>query len=189
MNALAHSVEALYSPVATPVTSMYAHESIAALISSLPHVVSDPRNVQHRETALYGAWLAGWSLNATTMGLHHKLCHVLGGIGLPHSGVHSVLLPYVAAWVGPAAPEVTQQFASRHFAGSAPSLGLWQLRREMGAPASLDAVGYPADQEDEVVRQVLANPPDSPREVTEAAVREILASARAGAPPTAPALG
>ena len=70
----------------------------------LPEVVREPQNLSHREILLYGAWLAGWALNATAMGLHHRLCHVLGGIGLPHAGVHSVLLPYVVAWISSAAP-------------------------------------------------------------------------------------
>jgi len=187
MNALAHCVEALYSPSATPVTSMYAHESIEALCSSLPRVIVDPHNVHYREGALFGACLAGWALNATTMGLHHKLCHVLGGFGLPHAGVHSVLLPYVVAWVSSAAPQVTEQLSVRHFAGTPPWLGLWELGRRLGTPSALTSVGYRADLEDEVVRHVLASPPESPRVITESAVRAILSDASVGAEPAAQA--
>jgi maleylacetate reductase len=185
MNALAHSVEALYSPSATPLTSMYAQESVTALVAALPDVVREPQNLSHREVALYGAWLAGWALNATTMGLHHKLCHVLGGLELPHAGVHSVLLPHVVAWVSSAAPHVTEQLAARHFAGTEPWLALWQLGRGIDAPTSLSALGYSVDHEDEVVRQVLAHPPESSRIITEEAVRRILVAARSGAEPIA----
>ena len=183
MNALAHSIEALYSPTADLVTTMYANESIGALVSALPRVVVDPRHLHTRETLLYGAWLAGWSLNATAMGLHHRLCHVLGGMGLPHSGVHSVLLPYVVAWISAAAPEVTDSLSSRHFPGSSPAVGLWEFGRDLGVPTSLADVGYSADREDDVVHQVLTLPPESRRPVTQEAVREILSAADAGSRP------
>ena len=42
---------------------------------------------------------------ATTMSLHHKLCHVIGGtFDLPHASVHATVLPYVLAYNLPAAP-------------------------------------------------------------------------------------
>ena len=38
-------------------------------------------------------------LGATTMGLHHKLCHVLGGsFDLPHAETHTVVLPHALAY-------------------------------------------------------------------------------------------
>lgn len=45
--------------------------------------------------ALYAAWLCASCLAATSMGLHHKLCHVLGGkLNTPHSETHAILLPH-----------------------------------------------------------------------------------------------
>ncbi len=47
-----------------------------------------------RADALDAAWLAG-ACSGATMGLHHKPCHVLGGIlGLPHLETHAVALPH-----------------------------------------------------------------------------------------------
>ena len=102
---------------------------------------------------------------------------------LERPGVHAVLLPYVVTWVGSAAPQVTEQLATRHFAGAVPSLGLWQLGRRLGTPSSLVSVCYTAYHEDEVVRQVLANQPESPRPITATALRTILTSASIGAEP------
>src|SRR5207253_1163287 len=79
MNAIAHCVEALYAPDGNPVVSLMAEEGIRALAASLPVVVKEPANLDARSQALYGAWLAGASLGAVSMGLHHKLCHALGG--------------------------------------------------------------------------------------------------------------
>ena len=89
-NALAHAVEALYAPDGSPVISMLAAEGVRALAEALPAVVAQPHDVDVRGTALYGAWLCGACLGATTMGLHHQLAHILGGsFGLSHAGTHS----------------------------------------------------------------------------------------------------
>ena len=92
MNALAHAVESLYAPDSTPESSMVAEEAIRALAYGLPRAVRQPDDLKARTETLRGAWLAGWSLGSTTMGLHHKLAHVLGGrYQLPHAGTHSAL--------------------------------------------------------------------------------------------------
>jgi maleylacetate reductase len=52
-----------------------------------------------RSTAQYGAWLSGICLGSAGMALHHKLCHVLGGMfDLPHAELHAVLLPHVLSF-------------------------------------------------------------------------------------------
>ena len=62
-------------------------------------IARNPRDLEVRGEALYGAWLAGSVLGITSMGLHHKLCHALGGaFDLPHAQTHAVMLPYVAAY-------------------------------------------------------------------------------------------
>jgi maleylacetate reductase len=105
MNALAHLVEGLYAPDASPVTAVLAEEGIRALADALPRVVVAPGDLDARSCALYGAWLAGWVLGTAGMGLHHKICHVLGGAyNLPHAGTHSAVLPFVTAYNAPAAP-------------------------------------------------------------------------------------
>jgi hypothetical protein len=86
MNALAHAVEALYAPDVSPVVALMAEEAARCLVTALPAVVDAPHEVPGRALALRGAWLAGACLGATTMSLHHKLCHVLGGLyDLPHA--------------------------------------------------------------------------------------------------------
>ena len=105
MNALAHALESLYAPDATPRSLEVAEEAIRALADGLPDAVARPDDLEARTAALRGAWLAGWALGSTTMGLQHKLAHVLAGkYQLPHAGVHSALLPHVAAFNAPAVP-------------------------------------------------------------------------------------
>src|SRR3954466_15353087 len=93
MNAMAHCAEALYAHDGNPIVSLIAEEGIRALAKALPAVVQAPKDLEARTSALYGAWLAGMTIATTGNGLHHKLCHVLGGFGLPHAQPHPTLPP------------------------------------------------------------------------------------------------
>lgn len=183
MNALAHCVEALYAPDASPVTTLLAAEGIRALAGSLPGAVARPGDVEARSAALYGAWLAGWVLGTTSMGLHHKLAHVLGGTyGLPHGGVHSALLPYVAAFNAPAAPEALARVAGALATPDAGG-GLYDLAVALGAPTSLAALGLPADVVDDIASTVVAAGVANPRALDVGDVRALLLAAHAGERP------
>ena len=94
MNAIAHCVEALWVDSRTPVTVGLATEAMRRFAQNLPAVVADGANVAARGECLIGAWLAGTVLSSGTA-LHHKLAHVLGGLGLPHAETHAIMLPHV----------------------------------------------------------------------------------------------
>jgi maleylacetate reductase len=144
MNALAHAIEALYAPDTTSTSLAVAQEAIATLVHALPRVTGQPGNVEARTTALRGAWLAGWSLGITTMGLHHKLAHVLGGtFQLWHAGVHSALLPQVAAFNVPSAGTAFDRAARALGVGGPEAVphALFGLARQLGAPTSLAGLG------------------------------------------------
>jgi len=99
INAIAHAVEALYAPDTSPVISLFAQEGTRCLAEALPRIVDDPSDLEARSLALRGVWMCGSCLGSTTMSLHHKLCHVLGGtLDLPHAPTHAVILPCVAAF-------------------------------------------------------------------------------------------
>ena len=176
MNAIAHAIEAAYAPDGSPVTALLAAEAIGALSAALPVVVREPGNLPARERALYGSWLAGTVLGATTMGLHHKLAHVIGGsYRLPHAGTHSALLPHVVAFNAAAAHDELAAAARAAGAAGPGGLGaaLFDLATATGAPTSLSLLGMPDTAIDDVVEQVLADrrgppagtatPPASPR--------------------------
>jgi maleylacetate reductase len=186
LNAVAHALESLYAPDATEASSAVAEAGLTALAGGLPRVVDDPGDLDARSVTLYGAWLAGWALGGTTMGLHHKLAHVLGGShDLPHAETHAVLLPHVAAFNAPAAPGA--------FAAAARALGvegpdrvpaaLFDLAELLGAPTSLAEVGLPGDVLDEVAATTMAAGVSNPREVTQADLVQLLGDAWAGVRP------
>jgi len=122
MNAMAHCAEALYAHDGNPIVSLMAEEGIRALAAALPAVVAAPKDLEARTSALYGAWLAGMTIATTGNGLHHKLCHVLGGtFGLPHAETHTVVLPHAAAYNAAAAPEAMARVAGRSMRGASPA--------------------------------------------------------------------
>jgi maleylacetate reductase len=94
VNAMAHAVEAGYAPDRTPVTDLLAPAATATLLDGIDRLLTGEPSA--REVLLRGAWLAGNCLAVATMGLHHKLCHVIGGLfDLDHAWTHTVLLPHV----------------------------------------------------------------------------------------------
>lgn len=177
MNALAHCVEALYAHDGTPVTSLMAEEGIRALAANLPGAVRDGADGEARSGALYGAWLAGSALGAVAMGLHHRICHVLGGsFDLPHAETHAVILPHVAAFNAPAAREAMQRTAGALGVDDAAG-GLYDLRAALGCPASLRELGMPQGQLDAAADRVMESPYPNPRPFRAEDVRALLRAA------------
>jgi maleylacetate reductase len=185
LNALAHSVEAFWAPGRNPVTSLGAEESVRALAQGLPAVLADPADLAGRTRALYGAYLAGAAFAVAGAGLHHKICHVLGGsFGLPHARTHAVVLPYVLAFNAPAAPDAAGRVAAALGAGKDPHAAagaLTSLALALGAPTSLRELGMPEDGLDRAAELVTpAVPADNPRPVTVELVRDMLTQAWEG---------
>ena len=184
MNAIAHAVEALYAPDATPIVTLMALEGTSALVKALPVIVARPTDREARTKALYGAWLCGACLGNATMSLHHKLCHALGGaLDLPHADTHAVVLPYAVAFNAPAVPAPMSRLAAALEADD-PASALWQLGHALGAPQSLAALGMTGADVDHVASLAVANPYGNPVPVTEAGVRELLLAALRGAAPS-----
>ncbi len=103
MNALAHCVEALYSVTHSPRTDAIAASAVGYISRSLLRCYQDGQDLQARTAMLTGAHLAGLALSGVTMGLHHGLCHVLGGTaGVPHGIANAIILPYAIRFNAPA---------------------------------------------------------------------------------------
>jgi maleylacetate reductase len=212
LNGAAHAVEALYARDADPITRVLAEDALRALAAHLPHVVS--RTPERRRGslagALYGAWLAGVCLDRAAMGVHHKICHVLGGsFGLPHAEVHAVVLPHAAAFNRDAAPEAMGRLSAALASAepppmtigtpmssaaprSAPSPGndapaaLFALAARLGAPRSLSALGMKRGDLDRAAELVTQSPYGNPRPVDRKGIRALLDDAFEGREPAGP---
>lgn len=183
MNAIAHCVEALYAADGNPINALQAEEGIRALASALPLLMRSPRDPDARSDAMYGAWLAGASFATVGLGLHHKLCHVLGGsFNLPHAETHSIVLPHAARYNRDAAPAAMVRIARALGAKDAPQ-GLYDLEVALGLEMRLSAIGMPADGLERAARIATENPYPNPREIAHAGVLSLLADAFAGRRP------
>jgi maleylacetate reductase len=183
MNAIAHCVEGLYAPDGNPIISLFCAEGIRALARSLPVIVREPRSLPPRSDALYGAWLAGTVLGAVSIGIHHKLCHTLGGsFNLPHAEVHTVVLPHAVAFNSEAAGDAMRIVAEALGVKSA-ARGLYDLAAAIGAPVALKDIGMPEDGLELAAELATQNPYANPRPVEYAAVLKLLEDAYAGTRP------
>jgi maleylacetate reductase len=163
LNAMAHAAEALYSPQANPAVDNFATEAITRLARALPRIADQPDDLDARADALTGAWLAGICLGTVGMGLHHKVCHVLGGsFGLPHSETHAVVLPHVLAYNAAAAPEAMRRIAAALGATDAPT-ALFDLAGRLGAPGSLRSLGLAEADLPAVAERAAEQPYPNPR--------------------------
>lgn len=179
-NAVAHAAEALYAPDASPIISLMAEEGARAILRSLPRILESPQDPEARSDALYGAWLCGSTLGATTMSLHHKLCHTLGGtFGLSHAETHTVVLPYALAYNLSAAPSALAAL-QRATGDYDPADYIRRTSLSLGAPSNLADLGLADGDVEEVVRLATKNPYSNPRPVTEDAIRTIVTSALSG---------
>lgn len=190
MNAIAHAVEGLYAPDITPIVSLMAAEGTRAMAAALPRVVADGADVEARGEAQYGAWLCGAVLAATTMSLHHKLCHSLGGtLDLPHAPTHTVVLPHALAYNQSGAPDVVAALSEALGGGADPARALWDLAGRLGAPRSLAELGMAEADIPRIAELAIADPYANPRPVTRDGVERLLRAAWAGDAPPAPGRG
>jgi maleylacetate reductase len=177
VNAIAHAIEALYAPDASPIISLMAEDAIRALGLALPALRDNIDDSEARENALYGSWLAGACLGATTMGLHHKLCHVLGGtLDLPHASTHSVMLPHVFAFNAPAAPRATSAVERALGVVDAVS-GLAEFIDALRVTHSLRELGVTESRVGFAPAAVISDHYSNPRPVSEPEVAAIIAAA------------
>jgi maleylacetate reductase len=177
LNAIAHAVEALYAVDTNPVTALQAEEGIRRLAAALPVIAADLSNREARTGALLGAWLCGMCLGNAAMALHHKICHVLGGMfNLPHAETHAVMLPYTAAYNAAAAPAAMQIVARALGVMDAPS-GLLDLKRSLVDRMSLASLGMTRDGIEPAARAAAASPYPNPRPIALEPVRKLIAAA------------
>jgi alcohol dehydrogenase class IV len=187
LNAMAHCVDSLWGPDANPVSEALAVAGARNLRQGLPAVRLDGTDLAARADVLGAAYLAATAFASAGSGLHHKICHVLGGTyALPHAATHAVVLPHVAAFNVPLSPT----------AGSALALamgrddgvtGLRDLYLALDAPTALRDLGLAESDLPEAVGLVVeAAPASNPRPVDTAGIEQLLRAAWSGEPAGTP---
>ena len=184
LNAMAHAAEALYAPGVAPLVALTAEEALRTLHGALPRVKDAPDDVRARADALYGAHLAGPVLSESTMGLHHKLAHVLGGrFGQPHAETHAALLPHVVAYNHDGAKPAMRRLrrALGLSPGGDPASALHDFTLALEAPTRL--ASFAAEDVPDAARRATSQAYPNPVPLDEAGLRALLHDARLGLRP------
>jgi maleylacetate reductase len=179
MNALAHCVEACYATDVNPVVPPVALEGIRRISRSLPRCIADGRDLEAREELLTGAYLAGFSIANARMGLHHGICHVLGGkTGVAHGLLNTVVLPHVMRFMADAVPDAMGAIAEAMNSTSAPE-AVAALVASLPVPQRLRDAGVPEEVLDSVAAEAASNSRirKDPKPVTDAQIRDLLRAA------------
>ena len=180
MNAIAHAVEALYSPEANPMTDMLAEQGIAAIARALPLIHKNPQDKEARSDALFGAWACGTCLGAVGMSLHHKLCHTLGGsFNMAHAETHTVILPHAVVYNAPGARKAIETVA-RALGVENAAQGLFDMAKNLGAPCSLKELGFKEDDIPRAAEIACRAPYPNPVSLEMQKILELLRNAWAG---------
>ncbi len=104
MNALAHTIEALYSKARNPVSRVHAREGLPLLYRGLHTIAAGSAQRDDYIALALGAYYAGVSITNARTGLHHSICHKLGpAVELTHGMTNSIVLPHVLEFNLPAA--------------------------------------------------------------------------------------
>ena len=178
MNALAHAVEALYTPAANPVAEGAALRAVAAIA----HGLGDHDDPDREQLALGGV-LAGWASGVAGYAVHHVLCQTTVRVaGTPHARTNAVMLPHSLRLMEPRVPELLAKVAVALGVGK-PSPALASARvahyaARCGA-TRLSVLGVGEAHLDEIAsaaagRAELQNTPDAPDEDE---LRDVLAAA------------
>jgi maleylacetate reductase len=178
INAWAHAVEARYA------RTSHALGGAAALEAGRRLPLLLRRAAVHRDDALHAelfevAHLAGFALDTRSMGLHHAVCHVIGGLTrIAHGMVNAIVLPHAIRANVRIAPEAVAAVAA--------GFGIVDLAAEadaiaaaFGLPRTFAELGAPADLVDRALPRVLEQPllANNPAPPDEATVRELLRGA------------
>jgi maleylacetate reductase len=182
MNCLAHCVEALYPAQPNPIARLLALDAIRVLGRSLPGVI-EASNAESRAGALYGGFLGGLLVSMVGIGLHHKICHALGGhFDLPHGETNSVILPHVVAFNAPGMPAIISDIENALGARDAVA-AIFELADRIGAPSSLRELGLHQSDLRPIAEEVVATGVHNPTPITVDNIAALLTSAWAGRRP------
>jgi maleylacetate reductase len=181
INAWAHAIEAAYAKT-DHLTGLAAAFLAGARLPPLLRSAARVRDQALHEGLFRGAHLAGYALDTRSMGLHHAVCHVVGGLTrIPHGIVNAIVLPHAVRANARLAPEALE--------AAADAFGIEDLAAEAEAIASAYALphtfrqlGAPADLVDRATPRVLASPllNNNPAPVDEVTVRAVLTAAYGG---------
>ena len=105
IDALSHGIEAYVSNASSPVTDLFALNSVGLIFDNLIRVKNEPDNMDYRGKIMLGSLEAGLAFSNASLGLAHAMSHSLGGFtDTPHGENEAILLPHVIGFNYDAVP-------------------------------------------------------------------------------------
>ena len=183
MNSIAHAAEALYPSVANPIAATLAEECLRILKRGLADLLSGQNEISARTQLLYGGCLGGLVIGMSGIALHHRLCHVIGGLyDLPHRESNSAVLPQALAY-NRKYIEQADKVISKIFEGDNAGQAVFDFADRLDAPLSLRDIGMPPDGVDQVVASMLSHEGYNPRPLEKDPLRHVVQNAFDGTRP------
>jgi maleylacetate reductase len=106
MNALAHAIEALYTPLANPVGELAALQAAELIRNGLAADTPDGRDLA------LGSLLAGYASGVSGIAVHHAVCQTIVRLeGTPHAKTNAVMLPHFVRLMAPRVPHAIEKLA------------------------------------------------------------------------------
>ena len=167
MNAMAHAMESLYTPLANPVSELAALRAAELIAGSLPDPDFDPGDLA------LGALLAGYAVGLTGLAVHHAVCQTIVRLaGTPHAETNAVMLPHFARLMAGRAPGPLGEFAEAlgdPLADPAAAAGLLSKLAARSGHTRLSTLGVSSEQLPEIASAAsghrgVAASPDPPDE-------------------------
>jgi alcohol dehydrogenase class IV len=165
LNAMAHGIEALYTPLTNPAAEMCGLRAVELIAAGLGEV--EP----NRPALALGALLAAWASGSAGYAFIHVLCQTTVRVaGTPHAQTYAVILPHGLRLLEPRIPDVLVRVAAALGAGDpTPELAAGRAAH-LSAQAHvlrLSTLGVteehiPQIAEQASVRAELQNTPDAP---------------------------
>jgi alcohol dehydrogenase len=195
IDALSHSVEALMSKLANPITDCLAIESIRMIFRSLPKAFAQGEDLEARYHMSMAALMAGLAFSNSSLTAGHAVSYTYSHrYGMPHGVACGLAMPYVMAYNMPAVAEKLSRAAEAIGEGAGDpfeaSKGLvrrvMDLARMVGIPLSLREVG--AEEADiktfakDLLEKYSRLLPNNPRQIGREDALEILRRAWEGKP-------
>lgn len=190
MNGLAHCLESAYSHAATPFSRALGTAATAAFTRWLPPRASGDASAEVLSGLADAAVLSGLTFASGGSGVHHAICHVLGGLlRIPHASANAAVLPYALAANESHSRGIQADLAAvmaveleHHQVPSGPALAdqVQALQHLIRQPATLQDLGVPENMLDVVAAEVLEREPGlggNPRPVDRDLLLQILTAA------------
>jgi alcohol dehydrogenase class IV len=156
MDALTHNIESYLSPAYHPLCDGIALEGVRIIARALPLAHKNGKNLQARSDMLMGSMMGAIAFQKD-LGAVHSCAHALSTVADLHHGLaNALMIDHVLRFNLPAAEEKMKELA--RVAGATDLISfLTDLKKEVGIPDRLGAVGVKKDQISKLVEIAIAD--------------------------------